>query len=521
MNVKSLGFLTPTLLLSALHPGQAGDWTDLSILSPVTPTPGWINETLRKDDPYKSAWNVGVLYWTRFEVKENGGFVGPGSLADFRRDVDNDNSYLLQKVLPRIGYTSKWYDVFVQGRHSSVTGDDRSSSGNGTLTVSTNGVVTASGPVGGGSSPESDGPIDLQQAYITLGNHKEFPLSLKVGRQEFVFGEQRVVGPLAWNNIQRQWDGAKLRWQNRYFAADAFGSMLVMPDDGAFNKPNNKELFSGLNLYTKEIPKVWSEFYFWSRNASRGANDGSRGLTPAPMRPPEAQDIYTVGTYIKNSTNDWKNVDFGLQAYYQFGNFADFREAGGNGPRREHQAWASILSAGYTWKDAAMTPRLGMEYAFGSGDDDPTDNQHNTFVHLYPTGHLFYGYADFSSLQNIHNVRLRSSIQPFPRLKIALDGHLRWLNSVNDNYYNVAGLPRGGLTYQAAAARGTTYGINPDAGSFLGTEVDLTVTWIVNKFTTLEANYSNIMVGNYVQDSLAGVGSQDAHYFYVQMQMQF
>lgn len=193
MNVKSLGYLTPTLLLSALQPGHAGDWTDLSILSPVTPTPGWINETLRKEDPYKSAWNVGVLYWTRFEVKENGGFVGPGSLADFRRDVDNDNSYLLQKVLPRIGYTSKWYDVFVQGRHSSVTGDDRSSSGNGTLTVSTNGVVTAAGPVGGGSSPESDGPIDLQQAYITLGNHKEFPLSLKVGRQELVFGEQGPV----------------------------------------------------------------------------------------------------------------------------------------------------------------------------------------------------------------------------------------------------------------------------------------------------------------------------------------
>lgn len=520
MKSKTVTTVTSALVLAATA-GYANDWTDINFTSPVAPTPGFLNEWLRKDDPYMSAWNIGVQYVGRYESKQNGGFVGAGSLADFRKDVDNDNSYLLQRVVPRIGYTGKWFEVFIQGRHSSSTGDDRSSTANGAVNVTTNGVVTSSGPTGGGSGPESDGPMDLNQAYVFIGNHKEFPVSLKAGRQEFVLGEQRIVGPLLWNNIGRQWDGAKVRWQNRWFAADAWSSMVVMPDDNGFNKPNNKELFSGLSITTKNIPKLWSEFYLLARNVGRDANAGTRNFTPPPFRPPEAQDIYTVGTYLRNSTNDWQNVDFGVQAYYQFGNFADFREAGGLGPRREHSAWATVGALGYTWKESSLSPRLGIEYSYASGDDDPTDGTHNTFVHLYPTGHLFYGFADFSSLQNAHDIRLRSSILATSRLKLVAEGHFKWLDSVNDNFYNVAGLPRGGITAQPVAARGTGYGINPSAGGYVGSEVDLVATWQVNKFSTLEVAYCHFFRGDYIKDSLARVGSQDADYVYIMTQVQF
>lgn len=62
---------------------------------------GFVNDWLRQDNPYMSSWNLGALYWSRYEMKQNGGFTGPGSLADFRTDTDNDNSYLLQRVLLR------------------------------------------------------------------------------------------------------------------------------------------------------------------------------------------------------------------------------------------------------------------------------------------------------------------------------------------------------------------------------------------------------------------------------------
>ncbi len=508
---------------------QAGDW---GFSSPVAPSPGWLNEYLRADDPYMNAWNIGVLYWGRYEVKQNGGFVGPGSIADFRRDVDNDNNYLLTKILPRVGYTAKWFEVFVQGRHSSVASDERSGSGNGVLTFSAADptVVTAAGPAGAGVSAEQDGPFDLQQAYVNLGNHKEFPVSLKLGRQELVLGEQRIVGPLAWNNIQRQWDAAKMRYQTPIGSFDAWSSYVVAPRDNHFNEWNEDEIFSGVQFSTKKLPKLWSEFYFLARNVGPDATGGYRATIPAPFRPPAAQDIYTVGTYLKNSTNDWQNVDFGVQAYYQFGNFKDFRNQGAFAVREDHSAYALIGAAGYTWKESAYAPRLGIEYSHGSGDSDPTDGDHDTFVHLYPTGHLFYGYADFTSLQNIHNLRLQSSIMLTPRIRLQVDGHVKFLATANDVFYNVAGLPRGGavgaagsqqVNYLPVAVRGTRYGINPDAGTFAGTELDITLNYRVHKTLTLEANYSRFFAGDYIQDSLARVGSQDAHYFYVQALLNF
>jgi hypothetical protein len=180
-----------------------------------------------------------------------------------------------------------------------------------------------------------------------------------------------------------------------------------------------------------------------------------------------------------------------------------------------------VLSGGYTWKESELQPRLGLEYSLASGDNNPNDGKHETFVHLYPTGHLFYGYADFASFQNLHNVRLRSSLLATPRVRVQLEGHMKWLATANDNFYNVAGLPRGGMTYQGAAARGTGYGINPDAGSFVGSEIDLVVTWQANKYLVLEAAYCRFLRGDYIRDSLSKVGSQDADYVYVQAQVNF
>lgn len=521
--------LTPLLcsLVAVAHAAESGPTHQPSPTpSPATATfapskVGWVNETLRAQDPAWKRWNLGAFYWSRYEIKENGGFTGSGSAADFRKDVDNDNSYLLQRLILRAGYTGDNFEVFAQARHSSATGDDRSSSGNGLLRVDTNGVVNASGPVGSGSSPESDGPIDLHQAWIRLGNPSHSPLSLQVGRQEIILGEHRIVGTLPWNNIQRQWDAARVAWHQDAFTIDAWSSMLVLPRDNAFNESNPDEIFSGLRLTTPVLPKLWSEFYLLGRNVGRDANAGDKGLTPAPFRPPEAQDIYTAGFYLKNSTNDWKHLDFGAQLYVQAGNFADFREAGGTGPRREHRAWATILALGYTWRETTFTPRLGIEYAHASGDNDPTDGDHNTFVHLYPTGHPYYGLADFVSLQNLHNIRLQSSAMLTPRLKVALEGQLNWLATTRDNFYNVAGLPRGGMNSQPVAERGTGYSINPDAGSFVGSEIDLVLSWNVTRHISFETAWCHFFTGSYVQDSLRRSGSQDADYVYIQTQWNF
>ncbi|MEO8426934.1 MAG: alginate export family protein [Verrucomicrobiota bacterium] len=487
----TLHFLASNVLLLAVTAAvYAGDY---SPTSPVRPSPGLINEWLRKDDPYMAAWDIGVLTRLRYEIRDNFGIAGsPGSL-DFRdHGADVDNSFLMIRVRPRIGYTGTWFSVFVEGRASSTTGDDRN------------------------PNLESDGPIDLHQAYVTLGNHKEFPLSLKIGRQELSYGDERLIGAFGWNNIGRVFDAAKLHWQNPWFAADFFTSRLVIPNDNNFNEVNDYDWFSGFYATSKLIPKQTTEFYFLSRNVSAGSLMAQGPGNLVPFASP--RDIYTVGLRIKSSPGEWHGWDYAAELMGQFGHFNDPALPAASSSL-EHRALAVFAGAGYTWTELPYAPRVGIEYNFASGDTNPTDNKHETFDNLFPTNHKFYGFMDFVSLQNIHNVRLMSSIKPLPRLTLLLEGQAFWLAESSDNFYTVGGARRGGI----AATPGNGYGINPGYDSYVGSELDLITTYALSPHITLEAGYGHFFRGSYVKQSLSAPthGSTDADFVYLQTNFNF
>jgi hypothetical protein len=177
------------------------------------------------------------------------------------------------------------------------------------------------------------------------------------------------------------------------------------------------------------------------------------------------------------------------------------------------------VGGGYTWTNVSFTPRLGVEYNYGSGDSDSTDDKHETFDNLFPTNHKFYGMADFVSLQNIHNLRFMSSVNPFKNFNIALDYHLFWLADTGDNFYTVAGTRRGGT----ASTPGTGYGINPGYGNFVGSELDLVMTYKIKPWAIAQVGYAHFFTGDYIDESLSSpaVGSKDADYLYLQLTLNF
>ena len=458
---------------------------------PLQPFPGFLNDWMRKQDPYLANWDISGSARFRYEIKENAGFTAAGSGADFRRGgVDNDNSYFLNKVLARVGYTAKWWSFLVEGRNSGTTGDDRN------------------------PNAESDGPVELHQAYLTLGNHKEFPVSLKVGRQELSYGDERLVGAFAWNNIGRVFDAAKVRWQNSWFSLDAFTSRIVLPDDNNFNMGNDYNLFSGAYLTTKKIPKHTAEFYFFSRNDGPGSTTANPASFPPFQVPaPFARDIYTLGLRLKSSPGDLGNWDYTIESAGQLGNWKPTAASA----RQDHQAYMAAFNLGYTFPETFGTPRVALEYAFGSGDSNAGDNKHETFDNLYPTNHKFYGYMDLLSLQNIHAVRPIFTIKPHPKLSVALEGNLFWLADTHDRVYNVAGVPRGGT----GPTPGTGFGTNPNYDSYLGSEIDLIAGFIVTKFAMIEAGYGHFFRGEYIKQTWSAIGSQDADWFYLQTLVRF
>ncbi|MBL9198862.1 MAG: alginate export family protein [Opitutaceae bacterium] len=473
---------------------------------PARPFPGFANEKLRATDPYMAAWDIAVNYRARYESKLGAGFTDAGSNWDFsKRPVDdNNNSYLLSRVMPRVAYTGQRVAFTVEGRASSSIGDERFN-------------LTAPGR----ALAENDSGVDVHQAFVFVGNHKEFPVSLKIGRQELAYGDQRLVGHFRWNNNARTFDALKVRWQNPLFGVDLFTGGVVYNDSRNLNKSNSQDHFSGAYFnFPTLLKNEITEAYLLARNVERGiATDDWRGV-PAPFRFPGAQDTYTAGLRVKSKPNAYDPFDYAFELMQQFGNRtavfpATAPAAALAAPRLDHRAYAFVGQAGYTWTESTRQPRLAFIYSYGSGDKSATDTKSGTFQNLFPTNHLFYGYMDLSSLQNLHDFRVAYTLKPTTTSVIALEGHAHFLGRTSDFWYNVAGVPRNFAG--AAVGSGGGFRINPAYSKHVGNELDLVAAWTFKPHAQIEAAACRYFRGDYVKQSLASVGSKDATYFYVQL----
>jgi hypothetical protein len=476
--------------------------------APPRPFPGITNDKLRAKDPYAAQWDVGLNLRGRYEGKDDAGFTSAGSNWDFAsagsgNARDNNNHYFLTRAMPRVGYTAAWYQFFVEGRVSNSIDDERDN--------------TATKLTRDRALPENDHDLNLHQAFVFIGNHKQFPLSAKIGRQELVYGEQRQVGHFRWNNNARTFDAAKLRYQNALFGVDAFTGGLVYNDNHNFNQSKlDTDVFSGLYFNFVNIPGVTAknivEAYYYNRDVDRdSATENWRGVA-APFRNPAVQDLDVVGLRLKSKPGAYGAWDYGLELMHQFGERATTGPAATPTVVRsakllEQDAYAAVAQLGYTWTDHAWQPRLAFIYSYASGDDKATDQESNTFKNLFATTHLHYGYMDLSSLQNLHDYRVAFTFKPHSTVTVALEGHLQYLDTEKDLWYNVAGVGRNAGGY---ATRGTS--------TELGQEVDLVVGWYPLIHTHVELGLSHYFAGNYIEESLAdNGGAKDASYVYLQL----
>jgi len=329
--------------------------------------------------------------------------------------------------------------------------------------------------------------FDLRQAYVDL-KVKEISeaLTLRAGRQELSYGDQRLVGGFDWSNVAQSFDGVKLIYADKKFSIDGFLTEKVIIDRA---NPNNwyddNEGFHGFYATYKGIDKHLLDLYYLYRNTSEPVAMGPNGTRKL--------DESTVGLRVRGDKVN--NFDYTLEYAYQFGEFGSL----------DVKAHALIALAGYTFNGHPWKPRLGLEWDFASGDKDSTDSQRNTFDNLWPTNHLHYGYIDLVSLQNINAYRLTGDIKPNKKLTLQADYWLFYLDETTDAAYNAG---RGTLR----AARGT-------AGSgYLGAEVDFLLKYAMNKNVNLLGGYSRFFAGTFLARS---GNNDDANFFYLQSLLKF
>ena len=170
---------------------------------------------------------------------------------DDSNNVLTDDNWFLQRL--RIGVAIKpasWLKICAQGQDAREINSDR---------PDTPGLLGA----------EGDDAFDLRQGYVEIGDAKEFPLTLKAGRQTLIYGDERVIGAVDWNNIGRTFDAAKLRWEEKTWSLDAFAASVVVPERGSYNQSDffngnetaREQVFSGLYFSTTALGPQATDLY--------------------------------------------------------------------------------------------------------------------------------------------------------------------------------------------------------------------------------------------------------------------
>jgi hypothetical protein len=452
---------------------------------------GLVNDWLRQENAQWSPFDLGGQFRARFVDQSYFAVPGAGATAvDFRANTPvSDNAFYLLRTRIHAGWTpTDWFTVYGVAQNSADLSDARK------------------------PAPQADGPMDLQQGFVKLGGTKELPVSLKVGRQELAYGDERLVGPSDWDNITRTFDAAKLRYEQDSFWIDAFTGRVVIPQDNQFNQPNWDDWFSGLYASTRAlVPKTEVQLYFLADNASAGSpadiGTGVKGNSP--------RDIYTIGARFQTLAGQLNGWDLNGEFAGQFGDFEyPAGTPGGvvNGQRLNQRAYATHLEGGYTFTQTDLKPRLALGFDYGSGDDNPSDHTHGTFVNLYPTNHKFYGAMDFLSWQNMFDPYFRASLLPAKGLTITGTFNCFWLATPSDFFYQVN---------QAARTSGG-YGIHSQFGQAAGQELDLVVSYSPKPFVQFQGGFGHFFTGNYVNQTFQNLGgSHDANWGYLQLLLNF
>lgn len=454
--------------------------------TPAKPASTLVNGWLREGSPAFEAWDIGGQFRLRYESFSGANAAFP--TRDFQRTgVDNDNNFLLLREKIHVGYTPvPWVTAYVEARDSSAAWDEAP------------------------TNPGTD-VFDLHQAYLRLGDPKQFPVTLKVGRQELIYGDERLIGASDWGNVPRSFDAAKLRYEKDGNWVDLFTGRVVLADNHNFNVVDDYDWFSGFYGSCKDIvPDANTEVYVLSRNSGAGtAAAGTRGTAVAIPQNSAAgtpRDIYSIGTRVQSHPGKWKGWDYTLEFVQQLGSINVA------GKRLDQDARAVAATVGYTFNQVSIKPRVSVGFDYSSGDDNPNDGTSHTLDNLFPTNHKHYGMMDYIGWRNIQSPRVGLSAKPAKGLSVSADYLLFRLDDDRDLFY-----PQGGGGRSALG-----YGRNSGFSKFIGSELDLDATYVATQWLSFRGGYGHFFAAGYLEDSKAKLGgSADADWVYIQTTFTF
>ncbi len=339
---------------------------------------------------------------------------------------------------------------------------------------------------------------DVQNAFVDIkvAERDGKPIYFRYGRQELLYGVQRLVSPLDWSNTRRNFEGFMLTSKGEAWDFDLFTTRPVNAGTGRgpvsvynheFDTADESRTFNGLYAtYHGMKDNTIDLYWLWLREQEERADrkDGSRHTIGGRWL-----SFYKVYDECHDVSQLWK-ID--LEGAYQFGHDNNLTV----------QAGFFTTDLSVTFPQVPWQPMLKGLYYWGSGDEDSTDGEDNTFSVLFPLGHAYWGLIDNLSGQNLKDYSVQFSVKPAKKLTFLTAMHWFDLDKDTDVLYNVAGAPLG----------------TPGTGTEVGEELDLVATYAFHPNFTIQVGQFWFWNGTFIDNNLPRPEQQE---FYVQTTLRY
>ncbi|MFL5743726.1 MAG: alginate export family protein [Niastella sp.] len=315
-------------------------------------------------------------------------------------------------------------------------------------------------------SPVDENQLDLHQAFtdIAFPLQHEQALTIRIGRQELLYGSQRLVAVREGPNNRQSFDAARLLYTHPGWKADVFFSRFVQSKQQIFDDGfKNNIRFWGAYLVKNNIPILNNvDLYYFGLWKNKAKFDDGAGRE---LR-------HSVGSRIWAAKKFWR---YDIEGLYQFGDFTG----------KKISAWTLSVNTGYKFANTLFKPELGIKTELISGDAKYNDNKLQTFNPLFPRGGYF-GLVSLIGPANLCDIHPSFSLDLSRRLFFDLDYDLFWRYSRNDGIYG----PNVAMIYSGKDSRQLS----------IGRQYSNTLEYIPNNFLYFRFEFTWFKASDFLQD---------------------
>jgi hypothetical protein len=308
------------------------------------------------------------------------------------------------------------------------------------------------------------------------------PASVRIGRQEMLFGSQSLVSTLDWANTRRTFDGVRGFWRAEDADVDIFWTHPVNIRPSGTDQAIAGVQFYGFWATCRPAKGVFVDLYYLGLTDTTGTRDR---FIAGPASPQGMQQINTFGARYAGSEG---SLLWDFEGMWQNGRYVE----------RDIDAYAYTASVGWEFKGHAWRPQIWAGYDYASGTSDPAAGNYETFSQLYPFGHYYLGFLDLVGRQNIEDVNVQLAVYPDHWITLVAQGHHFRLAESRDFLYNAAG-------------RTTRRDATGASGRDVGNEIDLLANFHLTPHQDLLVGYSKLFAGDFIRGTGADV-SPDLFY---------